>query len=92
MKDLCFVTGLLLGAGIGMVVATKNKRVKKILTDSEQCLCEAMDEVKQCVAEPICECVNNQCSCSSNNTNNSNSTKSKPKSQSKKQNPQVKEN
>lgn len=75
MKDLCFFTGLLLGAGIGMVVATKNKQVKKIVECSEQSFGDAMNEVKMAIQEPVCECVN----CDNSQSSSNKTTKSKSK-------------
>ena len=59
MKDICFLSGLIVGAGIGMIVAAKNKQIKKIVNCGEQELENAAREVKQVALEPICECVNN---------------------------------
>jgi len=69
MKDICFLTGLVLGAGIGMVVATKNKQVKKVIECSEQSFNDAISEVKQSVKEPICECLSCECVVNSSETN-----------------------
>ena len=81
MKDICFLSGLIVGAGIGMIVAAKNKQIKKIIDCGEHELAEAAREVKQTALEPICECVNN--------TQESNTKMSKKNG--KKQNPQNKE-
>ena len=58
MKDICFLSGLIVGAGIGMIVAAKSKQVKKIVECGQQGLMDAANDVKEATIEPICECVN----------------------------------
>ena len=58
MKDICFLSGMVIGAGIGMIVAAKSKQIKKIVECGEQGLMDTANDVKEAAMEPICECVN----------------------------------
>ncbi len=84
MKDICFLSGLVIGAGIGMIVAAKNKQIKKIVDCGEQCVTDAVNEVKQAAIEPICECANKTQKNEASNTKTS-------RTNGKKQSPQNKE-
>ncbi len=86
MKDLYFLSGLVVGAGIGMIVAAKNKQVKKIVESSEQSICDCVNEIKQSVTEPLCNCQNNQNSSTSNNSDSGDSKSQTSKSNGKKLN------
>lgn len=91
MKDICFLSGLVVGAGIGMIVAAKSKQIKKIVECGEQGLMDAANDVKEATLEPICECVNNAAE-TVNSAAEKVAQKTKTmKKNGKKQNPQNKE-